>query len=644
MVQNGFAGKILRINLKDGSKVEEKLSTSIARSFLGANGYSTKILWDELNPGIDALGEENKLILSTGVLTGTICPGTDSWVGCFKSPLTGCWAEARCGGGFGPELKRAGYDIIIIEGCSDREVYLYITNDKVEIKDAKHLWGKTIPQTEKLIKRECDNKSKIISIGPAGENLVLFSSIMSEGRAAARCGSGAVMGSKKLKAIAVRGTGSVCVKHPEEFIALVNQIEKEQGKSVICGNKPGAFGAGTSSWLPSYGQKGVTLTKNGVSNCWENMGDYLYNKMKNYVVHEGACEGCTMACVKYCRVKDGKWKTPVTDGPEYETAACFGHYIMNNEIEPIIHCNHLCDVYGLDTISCGSVIAFLMECFEKGWLTEKETDGINLQWGNMDAVVSLIKKITNREGFGDRVADGAFKLAQSLGKDAEKIVMHVKGLDIPAHDPRGIYAGKSWLIQYATSNRGACHIHPQEPSLLIGKYEKFGFVESDWPGIDDPTNLIGKANIVKWVQDYGDVQESMGTCKFHSFSVPCFTPERYAKLVSLATGYEIDSKELLSIGERIFNLQRCFNIREGIRRTDDVLPSRLFKRPEFGPFSDKQETETSLEDFNAAMDEYYEYRGWDKKTGIPHRTKLQALALSEEAEELYQLLRQEDEN
>ena len=638
---NGYAGNILRIDLTNRKIMREPLDAEIAQMFLGGSGYGAKLLWDELEPEVDPLGRKNKFIIATGPLTGTLCPGSDSWVACFKSPLTNCWGESRSGGGLGPELKRAGYDFVVLEGASEKPVYIWIRDGEVEIREAKHLWGKLIPDTEKALKKEGDSEARIASIGPAGENLVRFASVMSGGRAAGRCGGGAVLGSKKVKAIVVRGHGGVSVANPEAFISVVKEVEKIQSKLRVCGTGQGAFGAGTMSWLPFFDERGVIPTKYGASNYW-GKGAEFYKQLKDkYLVGSGSCEGCTMSCTKYSRVKEGKWRTPLTHGPEYETVACFGHLMLNENVEAIIHASYLCDAYGMDTISCASTIAFAMECYDKGWINKKDTDGLELTWGNMDSVKMLIENIAKGQGFGNLLGQGTKRVAEKIGGEAPDIALHVKGLEIPAHDPRGHYAGKAWHVQYATANRGGCHIHPQEPTLLMSPSysEGLGLKEGDWPGVTkDPSTLEGKVKVTIWTQNYGDAQESIGTCKFHNYATAAFNPKTYAKLISYTTGMSITPRELMKIGERVFNLQRCFNIREGIRRKDDSIPKRFCMAPAFGPFSQDSKRATSKEELDAMLDEYYQARGWKKETGIPSERKLRELGLGSVAEELAKYL------
>jgi aldehyde:ferredoxin oxidoreductase len=627
----GFVGKILCIDLTNERVKKEELDEKVAMSFLGGAGYSAKILWDELKNRIDPYSPENKLIISTGPLTGTLCPGSDSCIFCFKSPLTNCWGETRSGGGLGPELKRAGYDFLILEGSSKEPVYIWICDDEVEIKRANHLWRKLIPDVTKTLKRDHGFEAKVCCIGPAGENLVRFANVMIEGdRAAGRCGAGAVMGSKKVKALVVQGHGEVPVADPETFISTIESIEKEF-ESPLTKWVVESFKRGTMSFGPFYEEIGEIPTKYGISNYW-GIWEKLYESLTKHIIKFRACENCIMGCGLYSEVKHGKWLTPPHHGPEYETICSFSNMILNDDVEAIIHANYLCNSYGMDTISCGNVIAFAMECYERGWITKEKIDGIEMTWGNMDAVIKMIHKIALREGFGKILGEGVRRAAETIGGRALEIALHVKGLELPYHDPRNNRTGKAWLLQYGTANRGMCHIHPQEPSVLRGYYTKLGFKEEDWPGIEEPYKEDGKAKIVKWCQDYGTLAEILGVCKFYQFISPAITPQKYAILISSATGWNISVQELFKISERVFNLQRCFNIREGMGRMEDLVPKRLCQTPAFGPFSKIPETATK--NYEVMLDEYYIVRGWDRN-GIPTLQKLKELGLEDVARCLY---------
>lgn len=630
----GYAGNILRVNLTSGKITKESVNEKTARKFLGCTGYATKILWDELKPGIDPLSPENKLLITAGPLAGTRCPGSDSLFSCFKSPLTNCWGESRCGGGMGTELKKTGFDIVIIEGASQEPVYLWIHDGEAEIKPAGHLWGRNVPETRDMLKGEVNEpKSRVACIGPAGERLIRFASVMVEdSRALGRCGAGAVMGSKKLKAVVFHGGQKVSVANPDSVSSLAREMVRLERQSPEAGKEEtefgGAFGIGTVSYLPYYDEHGETPTKYGASNSW-GRGRAIYESLKQHIIGSEGCLNCVVQCGLISEVKEGKWKTPPIHGPEYETTVGFAHYMLNDDVEAVIHANYLCNIYGMDTISCSNVIAFAMECYDKGWINKADTDGIELTWGNMDATKAMMEKIVRREGFGKILGEGVRRAAVEIGKEASRVALHVKGLELPFHDPRCDTDGKAWALQYGTANRGMCHVNPHEVSILTAYYEAFGFKKSDFEDIEEPYSEIGKGKIVKWAQDYGTALNLMGLCNFHSFLVPACTPETYAAMLSSVTGWEINPQELLKVGERVFNLQRCFNIREGIRRKDDLIPERVCQIPAFGSFSNRPET--AIKNYEAMLDEYYEARGWDKHTGIPTSKKLKELELAQVA-------------
>jgi len=346
----GYAGNILRANLTTGKITKESVNEKTARKFLGCTGYATKILWDELKPGIDPLSPENKLLFTAGPLAGTRCPGSDSLFSCFKSPLTNCWGESRCGGGMGTELKKTGFDIVIIEGASQEPVYLWIHDGEAEIKPAGHLWGRNVPETRDMLKRAINEpKSRVACIGPAGERLVRFASVMVEdSRALGRCGAGAVMGSKKLKAVVFRGSQKVSVANPDNVSSLAREMVKLERQSPEAGKEEtefgGAFGIGTISYLPYYDEHGETSTKYGISNSW-GKGREIYESFKQYIISSEGCHNCVVQCGIVTEVKEGKWKTPPNHGPEYETTVGFAHYILNDDIEAVIHANYLCKVW-----------------------------------------------------------------------------------------------------------------------------------------------------------------------------------------------------------------------------------------------------------------------------------------------------------
>lgn len=631
-----LAGKILRVNLATGKITTKAIELDTVRKFLTGTGYATKLLWNELEAGTDPLSADNKLVFSTGILTATACPGSDSLFSCFKSPLTNCWGEARCGGGMGVELKKAGFDIVVIEGRSEMPVFLWIHDGEAEIRSAAHVWGKLVPEAQQILKQDVeDPKSRVICIGPAGERLVRFSNMMVESmRAMGRCGGGAVMGSKNLKAVAMRGTQKIAVADPEQMKSLVKEMAKLEARHPESGlshradeTAEATFRTGTASYLPHYDDCGETPTKNALSNTW-GKGRAMYGDLKKYITGDEGCLNCTLRCGKRAQVKKGKWKTPAGEYPEYETMVSFGHYILNDNVEAIIYLNHLCNSNGVDTISCGNMIAFAMECYEKGWITKQDTDGIELTWGNMVAAKKMVEKIFAREGLGDLLAEGVRRAAEKIGKGSSAAAMHVKGLELPAHDTRTEAGGKAWAVQYGTGNRGMCHVHPHEPVIVGSCHEEVKHKFGDIEAAKEPYTEKGKGKLVKWAQDYGNAINTLGLCNFHSYLVPGSDPQRYTRVLTAATGWKIDFDELMQIGERVSNLQRCFNVREGIRRKDDMIPERLRQLPAFGPFSRRPETE--IKDYEAMLDEYYGERGWEIETGIPTIEKIRALKLDAE--------------
>ncbi|MFX1485761.1 MAG: aldehyde ferredoxin oxidoreductase family protein [Promethearchaeota archaeon] len=616
----GYVGKILRVNLTDGKVVEESLSKNVAKKFLGCVGYAAKILWDELERG-DPLSPENKLIIATGPLTGTLEPGSGSWEACFKSPLTNGWGEARCGGFLGPELKFAGFDMIIIEGRAKNPSYIWINDGEVKIRSAEHLWGKTTVDTEKELKEELgDSEVKVATIGPAGESLVRFACIVADtDRVAGRGGPGAVMGSKNLKAVAVRGSGKILISDPESYLDVIRECETAVSKS----DWLPAYLHGTISFISGADMAGDLPTKYGASNNWGKGDDIYVSFENNYLIKSRACYGCAVACARLSGVKTAKWFTPPHGGPEYETVATFTAFMLHENLEAVIHANYLCNLLGMDTISCGNAIAFAMECYDKGLITKNDTDDTELNWGNSDSIVTMVKKIGRRDGFGDLLAEGVRRAAKKIGKGAPELALHVKGLELPMHDPR---AGKSLALQYGTANRGMCHIHPCESVDVEAYGADFGLIPYGLP--KPPVEKYGekgKAVIVKLLQDYGVLYDIMGVCKFLAYTG--MTLDKYAKLLAVTTGYELSEVELLNVGERVINLQRCFNVREGLRRKDDMIPKRIQEVPHFGAYANVKET--AIRNYNAMLDEYYKLRGWNRENGVPTQEKLKELGLED---------------
>ena len=620
----GYAGKQLRISLNNRKVTVENIDPKVLRRYLGGVGYGARILYDELKKGIDPLSKANKLIFPTSPLSLNRIPGGGSIMVCFKSPLTNAWSESRCGTDFGPDLKRAGYDAVIIEDRSEKPVYIVINDDDIEIKPAEHLTGKSTSEKITKIRDELDDqKISVMCIGPAGEKLVKIAVAMSDQRAAGRCGVGAVMGSKNLIGIAVKGSKEVSIAQPEKLKEAIRKAMKVVRENEIAA---GFKEHGTTGEMVPNDAAGDWPTKNWHSNHWgkaEKIYDEFYN---NKLIKNHACyRGCPIACGRIAEVKEGKYKTPVHEGCEYESLSAFTAFVLNDNIDAAIHATYLCNEYGIDTISAGAIIAFAMECYEHGVIKKKDIGDLDLSWGNPDALPELVRLISMREGIGDILAEGVKIASEKLGKGSEEFAIHGKGLEAPAHDAR---SGKALAVAYGTANRGMCHIHPLEAMAYdSGKFD-FGMAKY---GLPDPNTVHrwdekGKGKSVKILQDGLILADILSICKF--FVYVGFNIENYVDMLSALTGWEIDGWELLKVGERVTNLQRLFNMREGFGRNDDLIPERVRKIPSFGIYKDEQRC--AIKDYEGMLNEYYEARGWDLITGKPSKDKLRELGLEEE--------------
>jgi len=607
----GYTGRLLRVDLTNEKVSFEEIKPEILREYIGGVGYGVKLLYDELPAGIDPLSPENKILFATGPLTGTGAPGSGSTEVCFKSPLTGIWGEARCGGEWGGALKKAGYDFLVLEGKAKEPKYILIDDDKVEIRNAKKLKGKTTSQKDKLIKEELmDEAFEIAVIGSAGENLVKFANIMIGGRAFGRCGAGAVMGAKNLLAIAVKGSKKISVAKPEEF----SLARKECNRKVLAkAGKDGLAPGGTTGDIPACDALGDIPTKNWRSNSW-GKGDELYHhfESKNLVRANPCYKGCVLRCGRIAEVKEGKWETPQHEGAEYESICAFTYFILNEDMDAAVHATYLCNEYGLDTISTGAVIAFAMDCYEKGIINKEDADGLDLTWGNTETIVELVKKIANRKGIGQVLSEGTRGASQKIGKGSDAMAIQVKGLEGAAHDPR---SGKTLALTHGLGNRGMCHIHPIEGMAYDSLKNDFGLIPY---GLTDPQTVDrfaekGKGKIAAKLQDWGVVPDIVGICKFYIYNG--LGPGDLARQISTLTGWDMSAEELLTVGKRVYNLQRTFNVREGVKKSDDMLPERVLKLPEFGKYAQVKDCE--IKDYNGMLEECYVARGWDLETGIP---------------------------
>jgi len=600
---HGYTGKILDVDLTSAVISEAELDRSLAEDYMGGKGFGAKILYDQLSPGCEPLSADNILVFATGPLTGTFAPSSGRFEVCTKSPATGLWLDSNCGGYFGPELKFAGYDMVIIRGKAAQPMLLVIDDEKIELRPAGDLWGVDAITTHRQIKDSCGKDFKVACIGPAGENGVLFAAILSEYRALGRGGAGAVMGSKNLKAIAVRGSGSIPLFDSDDFMKICRESFNELANNPDTGG--GRQKYGTNVILSLMDEVGLHPVRNFQKGKFEGADSVNEDAIEAHYVRNKACFGCPIYCSKIAEVKEGKYKGSFTEGPEYENVWSFGANCENVDVGAIIQAEYLCDYYGLDAITAGSVIGFLMECVEKGLL--KETDiGFPMAFGNDESIINAIHLIGKAEGPGKLWGRGVKKLAEQI-EGAQDLAMHVKGLELPAYDPRG---SAGMALAYATSDRGGCHLRswPIGDELLATE------------GRMDLVSLEFKAELVKTQQDLFGMVNCSGMCLFATFAV---TLKQITPFLHAATGLEVysSSEEVMEIGERVNNLVRLFNIREGLTRDLDTLPKRFFNEPlKDGPNRGR------VVELDQLMDEYYMVRGWDAD-GVPKNTKLKELGL-----------------
>ncbi len=611
-------GKILRVDLSSGSISDEDLPPKLAEKYIGGAGLGTYYLMSETQKGVDPLGPDNPLVFMTGPLTGTVSPSAARYSIVTKSPLTESWGHANSGGSFGPALKKSGYDGIIFRGCSSVPRYLSIQDGKVELLDASHIWGKTVPETEHALKNEHGKKTTVASIGPAGENLVRYAGVMNNiHRTAGRCGVGAVMGSKKLKAVIVSGSESIVLADKDAFRSKSKKQFELINESLL---KIGFETFGTAMVADMVNVKGGYPTRNWQSGVFEKIDEVNAQAITERLLNSReSCFACPIACGRGTEIKDGNWKGSSGEGPEYETSNTFGAMCGVSDLNAIAKANYLCNEYGLDTISAGATIAFALECFEKGILTKEETFGEELNFGDGDMVVKLVEKIAKRDGIGDLLAEGSRLMAKRLGNGSEAFAMNVKGLEMPAYDPR---AAKILGLAYATANRGGDHV----TSLIFAPT----FVDSpilvvEDSHIKDPyESNPEEAKIVADMENAATVFDCLGGCKFMGLLLKA---EDYVDLISSATGWDMSVEDFRRGGERVYNLMRAFCVREGFGRDDDILPKRLMEDPlPEGPAKGMVVEAASLD---RMKDVYYEYRGWNKESGSPTDLKLKELGLDE---------------
>ena len=614
----GWTGKILRVDLTNGTSKTEPLNMEWADKYLGQRGLASKYLVEEVDPKADPLGPENKLIMATGPLTGTCASTGGRYSVITKGPLTGAIACSNSGGYFGAELKFAGWDMVIFEGQSPKPVYVTIFDDDVQIRDAGEIWGKSVWDTDKYIKSaHQDQMIHVAAIGVAGENEVLYSCVVNDlHRAAGRSGVGAVMGNKNMKAVAVRGTGGVKVKDFKAFMDATNAGKKVLKDNAVTGQGLPAYG--TQVLMNVINEAGAMPTRNGADVQFEGAGDISAEAMaeprrsdgKPNLLTNQACFGCTIACGRISKIDENHFTIQnkpeywhASGGLEYEAAWALGSATGINDLEALTYVNFICNEQGLDPISFGATVGAAMELYETGVIDDKVTGGIELKFGSADALVKCVELTGKAEGFGKELGMGSKRLTEKYGKP--ELSMTVKGQEFPAYDPRGI---QGMGLTYATSNRGACHLRSYTVSSeILGIPEK-----------TDPLSTDGKAGLVKAFQDATAAVDSSGLCVFTTFA---WTLEDIAPQVDAACAGNWTVDKMLEAGERIWNMERIFNNKAGFTAADDNLPQRLLKdAAKTGP------AKGLVAGLDKMLPEYYELRGWTQD-GVPTNETLERLAV-----------------
>ena len=613
----GHWGKALRVNLSDGAITEEHLSETFLRQYMGGWGFIAHVLLHELEPGTDPLGPENVFVYATGPVTGQPVAGGGRHMIGSKSPLTGGFAGSEAGGYFGAELKRAGWDMIIIEGAASLPMYLWIADDQVELRPADHLWGLTTLVAEQRIRDELgDQRIRVSQCGPAGENLVRVANVIHDAnRAAGRSGLGAVMGSKKLKAVAVRGTQRPPVADQDKLSELGKWFAanfRETGSGVFST-------LGTMRMVRVNNDTGGLPTRNFQQGTFEGYEAISAEAQTDEItVSRATCFACPVRCKWEVQVDDEKYPVdPKYGGPEYETAGAMGSVCGVDDLKIVAYANQLCNANGLDTIGAGMTIAFAMECFERGLIGTQDTDGIELRFGNGEALIEMLERMVQRKGFGDVLAEGSLRAAQQIGGDAARYTVQIKGQEVAMHDPRVKYGHG---LGIAVSPTGADHMH----SVHDSGYQTDGGIAGIKPlGVLEPLPWDDlskdKARMVRWAMMWRATYNLTGICFFHFYS-----PQQVAALISAATGWNTSVMELWLAGERAYDMARAFNAREGLGVADDMLPDRLFEKLPDGPKAGKV---YSREQFQSTLTAFYGMMGWDADTGAPSRAKLEDLGV-----------------
>ena len=626
---HGFAGKILHVNLTTGQISIEEPPEEFYRTYWGGSAMGTYYLLKNTPPGADPLGPENTLSLMLSASTGVAISGQSRATATAKSPLSGLIGDSQAGGFWPAELKFAGFDGIVVTGKSPRAAYVWIHDGEAELRDASHLWGKITGEAERAIQQELgDEKIQVAQIGPGGEEMIRFAAIMNmSNRAHGRTGMGAVMGSKNLKAIAVRGHGKVTVADKE---AVTRLARLASARLPDFPDMKGLQDFGTASVLGYQNSMGGLPTRNYTSGAFEQAENLSGEKMADTILKENdTCYACAVRCKRVVETEYGGVKVePFYGGPEYETLGTFGSYCGIGNQSAVALAHQVCDQYGVDTITCGATIAFAMECFERGLLTLEDTGGVELRFGNTDAMLAMLDKIVQREGLGDLLANGSAYVARSIGRGAEELVVAVKNQELPAHMPQ---VKRSLALVYAVNPFGADHqssehdpgYAPESAPISLERMAQIGLTA---PQPDRALNRE-KARLALYTEWNYSFMDTADLCQFvYGPSWQLLGPVEMAELMRAVTGWEMTIGDMQRIGERRLNLMRAFNAREGAGRERDTLPKRLFDEPLKGGPSDG--VFVSRQEFEAALNDYYELAGWDTSTGMPTRPKLAELGLN----------------
>ncbi|MBI4332662.1 MAG: aldehyde ferredoxin oxidoreductase family protein [Chloroflexi bacterium] len=639
-------GKILEVDLATKEIVRRRVDAQFAQQYIGGMGFSSRILFDEVGPEVDPLGPDNIVVFANGPLTGTHAPCSGRTEITTRSPLTGSIGTGNTGGIWGALLKHAGFDLIVVRRQAERPVYLWINDDVVEIRDASHLWGKDTWETSDMLRQELASSSKsgvsVLAIGPAGENLVKYACPLNDYyHVASRSGSGAVMGAMKLKGIAVRGTGTVSIARPKEFQEAV----KEARERLLTADGARKMPGGPPEARRESLERGSLPARNyqtGVLPGWlETRGQDVARK---YVTgQDGTCYACPIPCFNVVEVKEGKYaglkeNRGLMPGVVYH----WGAKCAIETLPAIWRCKELCQHLGMDYGSASGSISFGMELFQRGIITTRDTDGLELGWGNEDAVIKMLHKIAHREGFGDILAEGSVRAAEKIGRGAEQYVMAIKGMEMMIPDPRS--GNRGWVFGSLTNPRGGdsvknTHTHAEvhNPNWGVDKFDMFDDVKAriyNAPPQEVPHTWEGKPAMCKWFEDLYSAINSLGLCFFTAGSCIAFGPTYLSKLFAACTGRDTSPEDIMKAGERVLTLLKAYIVRDGLTKKDDCWPDRFYEEPL--PEGGAKGAVLSRETMDRLLEEYYALRGWERETGLPTARKLTELGLGDIANELVQ--------